>query len=176
MAQDRPPTLPQRDVAAVYRVDGVAAAALPGGVPGPLHLEWDAAGQRLRVSAEGRTQVAIVDLPGRQALIVDAGMRTALALEMKAGALRLDGARFTRQGTDRVVGLACTVYAVQDRQGAGTLCVTADGVPLRGSGTYRGKAGSFTALSVNYAAQPASLFTVPTGYLQLALPSMGGHR
>ncbi|MDQ2804744.1 MAG: hypothetical protein M3Y41_19465, partial [Pseudomonadota bacterium] len=85
-------------------------------------------------------------------------------------------AHFQRQGTDRVAGLACTLYAVQDRHGAGTLCVTADGVPLRGNGAYDGKPGSFTALSVDYAPQPASLFAPPPGYLQLALPTMGKRR
>lgn len=176
-AEERPPTLPSRDVAATYQVSGVAADALPGGVPGTLRLAWDAAGRRLFVSAEGRSQAAIVDLAAHQAVILDEGSRTALALPLgarDAGSIALSGARFRRGGTERVAGYGCTDYAVQDAHGAGTLCLTADGVPLRGDGTWNGQAGRFVATRVAYGAQPDSLFRPPPGFVQLSLPKLLG--
>lgn len=169
-AQDRPRTLPSRDVTAAYRVSGAAADAIPGGVPGALRLSWSAGAQALRVEAEGRPQSMLVDLRARTAIVLDGGVRTALVLparERDMQALTLDGARMTRRGKDTVAGHACTVYDVQAGRGRGTLCVTDDGVPLRGDGTVNGKPGSFTATSVTYAPQPGELFQVPPGYARL---------
>lgn len=176
-AQERPSTLPSRDVAVTYRVSGVAADALPGGAPGALRLAWDAAGRRLRVGADGRSQAAIVDLAEGKAVILDEGSRTAITLPLgtrNAGSIALSGARFRRGGTERVAGHDCTDYAVQDPRGSGTLCFTADGVPLRGDGTWNGQAGRFVATRVEYGAQPDGLFHPPPGFMQLSLPKSIG--
>lgn len=170
---ERPPTLPSRDVAVTYQVSGVAADALPGGAPGALRLAWDAAGRRLHVGAAGQRQSAIVDLGAGTAMILDAGSHTALVLPLgtrAADSIVLSGARFRRGGTERVAGHDCTDYAVQDPHGSGTLCITADGVPLRGDGTWNGQAGRFTAVRVDYGSQPDGLFRPPPGFLQLSLP------
>ncbi len=176
-AQERPPTLPSRDVAVTYQVSGAATEALPGGAPGALRLSWDATGQRLRVSANGQPLAAIVDLTEGRAVILDQGLRTAFTLPLGARAadgITLAGAHFHRRGTEQVVGYACTDYAVQDQRGAGTLCVTADGVPLRGDGTWGGRPGRFVATQVEYAAQPDGLFRPPPGFVQLSLPRNAG--
>ncbi len=170
---ERPPTLPSRDVAVTYQVSGVAADALPGGAPGTLELAWDAAGRRLHVGANGQPQAAIVDLTADKAVILDEGSHTALILPLGkrvTGSIGLSGARFQRGGTERVAGHDCTDYAVQDPHGSGTVCLTADGVPLRGDGTWSGQAGRFTAMRVEYGAQPDSLFHPPPGFMQLSLP------
>ena len=171
-AQERPRVLPSRDVSAVYALDGAASRAIPGGAPGSVTLRWNAGEQRLRIEAEGRSQVLLVDLRGHSAVILEQTFRTAMRLpfsERSAQRLRLDGARFTRQGQDTVAGLGCTVYAVQHPQGRGTMCLTADGVPLRADGQVDGRQGGFLAQAVDYAKQPAALFRAPDGYARLDL-------
>lgn len=168
--------LPSRDMQAVYRLSGDAAAAVPG-LDGAavLHLTWDAKGRRLRLQAEGRPEVAVFDLSARRAEIVYSGLHAALVVPMRARdvtALTLSHARFKRQGNDTVLGFPCTVWSVRESRGSGTVCVTADGIPLRGSGTVDGRQGEFVALSLAYAPQPASLFAVPPGYARLDLQQL----
>ena len=45
VAQDRPPTLPTRDVAVTYQVADAAAHVLPGAAASVVQLAWDAAGR-----------------------------------------------------------------------------------------------------------------------------------
>lgn len=182
-AQDHPVVQPTRDVAVTYRLEGAAADVLPGGVPGeptgPLRLFWDAAGHRMRVEAEGRSQTLLVDLRAPRALVVDSGLRSALALPVRDADLRvltMSGVTMTRQGQDTVAGLPCTTWAVHDRRGNGVVCWTADGVPLRAAGEVDGRRGSFTATTVSYAPQPGALFAVPAGYMSLSIPSFGRPR
>lgn len=175
-AQDRPRIQPSRDVAVTYRLEGDAASAVPGGVPGALRLSWDAAGQRLRAEPEGRTQAVIVDLRAHSAQMVDATLRSALTLPVRDADLQpltLDGARLTRRGDAVVAGLPCTDWAVQSPRGAGTVCLTADGVALRAEGEVDGRRGSFTAWSVSYGPQRDELFRVPADYMQFSLPKIG---
>jgi hypothetical protein len=171
-APDRPPIPPRRDAAVTYQVGGAAAQAIPGGVPGLLTVRWDAAGQRLRAEAEGRTQAVLIDLRTRQGSVIDTGLHAILPLRTPdpGAMLRLDGARFTRAGQDRVAGATCTNWTVQHPKGNGTICVTADGVPLRGEGTVDGKQGNFVATSIDLSPQPDALFRAPPGYQTLNLP------
>ncbi len=176
MAQEQPRILPARDVVAVYRVEGAAAEAIPGGISGTLRLSWSAAGQRLRAEPDGRTQALVVDLGARTVLVMDSALRTAMSLPVREADLQpltLQGARLTRRGQETVAGLGCTAYAVQSPRGRGTVCLTADGVALRATGEVDGRAGGFTAVSVDYRPLPPALFQAPAGYFQLALPGMG---
>lgn len=169
-AQERPPVPPARDVAVTYRVSGAAAQVVPGGVPGALRLSWSAGAQSLRVEAEGRSQLVLVDLRARSATVLDAGTRTALVLPMRERdphAVTLDGVRLTRRGRDSVAGHACTLYDAHSPRGRGTLCLTAGGVPLRGEGEVNGRAGGFVAAAVDDGPQPAELFRAPPGYARL---------
>ncbi len=180
-AQSPARVLPSRDVAVAYRVAGAAADAIPAlsqgdGQPALLRLAWDAAGQRLRVEAEGRPEVAIIDLRQLQADIVEPALHAALALPMRARdiqALTLAQARLSRRGLGAVLGHACTVWAVQAPRGAGTLCLTEDGVALRGDGVVDGRRGGFVAVSLTYAPQAAELFAIPAGYTRLQWPRFG---
>ena len=175
-AQDRPRIQPSRDVAVTYRLEGDAASAVPGGVPGALRLSWDAAGQRLRAEPEGRTQAVILDLRAHSAQMVDATLRSALTLPVRDADLQpltLEGARLTRRGDDVVAGVPCTDWAVQSPRGAGTVCLTADGVALRADGEVDGRRGTFTATSVSYGPQRDELFRVPSDYMQFSLPKIG---
>ncbi len=51
-----------------------------------------------------------------------------------------DSMRFIRKGSETVAGLKCTQWEVISQEGAGTACVTDDGVLLRGRGSD-GKGG-----------------------------------
>jgi hypothetical protein len=169
-AQPAPAVTPLRDVVVTYRLDGEAPAALPGGLSGPVTLFWDAAGQRLRAEADGRTQIALIDLRARSGQAIDTALRIVLPLRIRARDLQplmLDGVRLQPRGKERVAGLACSTYAFNSAQGPGTVCLTPDGVPLRGEGRVSGKPGRFTALQVRYSDLPADLFVVPPGYIAI---------
>lgn len=175
-AQDRPMLQPSRDVVITYRVEGAAASAIPGGIDGPLRLSWDAAHQRLRAEAEGRPQAVLVDLPNHTATMLDDAMRAAVALPVRERDLQpltLAGARLTRRGTGNVAGMACTNWDVESHRGAGTVCLTADGVALRADGAVDGRKGSFIATSVRYGEVAPGLFTAPSGYFALDLAGLG---
>ena len=166
---------PARDVVVTYKVDGQAANIVPGGIPGPLKLSWDAAGQRIRAETEGRSQVALIDLRTHTGQAIDTTLRIVLPLPIRPQDLQpltLEGARLTPRGKDVIAGLPCTVYQVDTGRGPGSACLTPDGVPLRGQGEIQGKPASFVALNVSYGNLPPQLFTVPQGYI--ALSGAGG--
>ena len=111
--------------------------------------------------------------------MLDPALRAALPLplrERSLKALTLDGVQLTRRGTASVAGHACTTWAVHADHGDGTVCLTADGVPLRGEGVVDGRAGSFTAMDVTYGAVPPNLFMVPQEYLSLDFSNFGRRR
>ncbi len=177
LAQPLPATRPLRDVVVTYVLDGQAPASVPGGIPGPVTLSWDAAGQRLRAEAEGRSQVALIDLRNRSGQVIDTALRMVLPLPIRASDLQpllLDETRLHPRGKDRVAGLACTVAVFETAHGPGTVCLTADGVPLRGEGRVGGKPGRFTAVAVRYGAVAPELFVVPPGYMALGRNGHGG--
>ena len=170
-AQLDPPRIrPAHDVVVTYAVDGQAARLVPGGLPGPVRLFWDAAGQRLRAEADGHRQVALVDLRAHTGQAIDTGLRIVLPLPLRAADLQpltLEGGRLVPLGKLVVAGLPCTVYRVENGRAPSTICLTTDGVPLRGEGEIQGKPGRFTATNVRYGPLPTTLFTVPPGYIAL---------
>ncbi len=171
----RPLVQPTRDVTVTYTVAGAAADAIPGGVDGPLRLSWDAGSQKLRVDAASRPQAIILDLAKHSAILLDSAMRAAVPLpvrERDLHALTLAGARLTRRGQDSVAGFTCTNWAVQAPKSNGTVCLTPDGVALRGEGDMNGKHGSFTAASVRFGAVAPDLFAPPPGYFSLSVPRL----
>ncbi|MGI4952869.1 MAG: hypothetical protein ACRYGM_13800 [Janthinobacterium lividum] len=161
---------PVRDVVVTYVVEGQVLGLLPGGIPGPVRLSWDAAGQRVRAEVTGRSQVALLDLRAHTSNAIDTTMRVVLPVPIRTTDLKpltLEGARLTPKGKDTVAGLPCTVYSVESAGSPGTVCLTVDGVPLRGQGDFRGKPGTFKATQVSFGSLPDSLFTVPEGYMAL---------
>ena len=176
LAQQNVPTLPLHDVGVVYRLAGAARESVPGGLPETVKLLWDAAGRRLRVEPQGRSQVLLVDLGAPRAELIDSSLHGVIMLPMRAKDIEpitLQDARLTRRGTAVVAGLACTDYDVAAKRGHGVVCLTRDGVALRGSGDVDGKQGSFTAVSVTSGSLPSGTFDVPAGYMRLAIPSLG---
>lgn len=168
---------PTRDVVVLYRVDGPAAERVPGGLPNPVKLSWDAAGQRVRAETQGRSQIALLDLRARTGQAIDTTLRVVLPLPVRPQDLQpltLEGARLTPRGRETIAGLTCTTYQVETGRTPASACITADGVPLRGQGDVDGRPGSFVALSVSYGPLPPSLFAPPPGYIALASPGGGG--
>ena len=152
LATAQPRLIPNGDVDVVYRLAGAAADQIPGGAPDGVRLQWDAAGQRLRAEPVGGPVYAITDLLRHVADIVFPAQNAVLELPLRAGdpqtLLAGAGARFTRQGSGRALGLDCTEWAIHSRKVEGTGCVTADGVVLRADGTFDGRPGSMQAVSV----------------------------
>lgn len=154
-----------------YQMDGQALSLVPGGVQGPVTLSWDAAGQRLRAEMAGRSQVALIDLREHSGQVIDTALRLVLPVRVRPQDLQpltLEGAHLVPLKRETVAGLTCMGYSFESQQGPGSVCLTADGVPLRGQGTVSGKPGSFTATVVQYGPIPADRFSVPSGYMSLS--------
>ncbi len=173
LAAAQPRLVPAGDVDVLYRLAGAAAGQIPGGAPDGVRLQWDAAGQRLRAEVVNRQIYAITDLPRRLEQIVFAPQASLLELPLRGGDPQslLAGAdvRFTRRGAGRVLGMDCTEWQVQSRTLTGTGCVTADGVVLRTEGSFDGRQGSATAVSVSREPIPPERFVPPPGLFRLKL-------
>ena len=142
LAQDAPRLFPSRDVAVTYRVSGMG------------YTIADFAGQ---------TGFMVMQMP--QPMVMDIPMAQA-ASHVRA----LESARFTRQGTDRVAGVACTNWRHEGPQGSGTGCFTDDGVMLRSQGSAPGVQGALEALRVTYGPQDMARFQRPAGVPAMQMP------
>ncbi len=172
-AADRPQFPPARDVSATYRVTGSDADAI-----GPVTLDYSAALDKLRADVGGRYE-AIIDLHGKTMSLVLAEQHIAMRVPVGRDIDRLIAmpatAAVQRLGTARVAGLACTEWHVTAKDSSGTVCITEDGVPLRGQGTdAKNRSGGFEATSVTYAPQPAALFGLPPGVKEMDLSALAG--
>ena len=166
LAQDAPRLFPSRDVAVTYRVSGA----------GPMQevtMAWAAAARLMRVDLPGmgytiadfagQTGFMVMQMP--QPMVMDIPMAQA-ASHVRA----LESARFTRQGTDRVAGVACTNWRHEGPQGSGTGCFTDDGVLLRSQGSAPGVQGALEALRVTYGPQDVARFQRPAGVPAMQMP------
>ena len=177
LASAQPRLVPKADVDVLYRVSGPAAAAIPGGAPGGVRLEWDAAGERLRSEPVGGAVYAIADLGRHVADVVFTAQNTYLELPVRGGspqallsqAVAGAGAQFTRLGTGQVLGIACTEWSVHARKLDATACVSGEGVVLRASGTWDGQPGQLVALSISHDRTPPDQFRPPDGFFRVNL-------
>jgi hypothetical protein len=170
-AEDRPLLMPTRDVEVTYAVHAPQA-----GAPREAHLFYSAELKKVRLDASPQSYL-VMDQQARLLTVVmpqqHIYMQSPLKPEM-ANSILLNlnpQVRFTRKGTDTVAGQPCTVWDVQAPQGSGQVCVSADGVLLRGTGHDKdGNTSGLEATAVSYAHQPESLFTLPAGFQKLNLP------
>lgn len=173
LAWAQPRLVPQGDVDVTYRLSGAAAEQIPGGAPGGVRLQWDAAGQRLRAEPVGGAAYAITDLQRRVADIVFPAQSSILELPLRGGdpqtLLAGSDARFTRRGISHVLGIECTDWAIQARHVDGTGCVTADGIVLRAEGSFDGRPGSAVAMAVTRGPVSPAAFRTPDQYFRLPL-------
>lgn len=158
-AQDRPLTVPTRDVDVTYRMGAGASME--------QRTRWQASLQRMRVDAPTPGVYMIVDYASRRMSMVSDADRGVLELDAKAGPLPGQmpggaGGGFTRGGRAQIAGLACTEWQTLDSQGAATTaCITDDGVLLR---ARQGGQVLAEAARVTYGPLDPGAFRVPDGY------------
>lgn len=171
-AQDRPLLRPAHDVTVSYDVDApqVPVRQVRAMIAADL--------RRARIDSGDSTSLLLDPVSGQGVLVLN-GLHMYSPLPGRGRGLQeylLDpGMQFTRAGSATVAGLPCTEWRVRSPRGAGTGCVTADGVLLRFSGTdSRGRQGSLVATEVHYGALAPSLFVPPADFHQMTLPDFGG--
>ena len=149
LAQDRPPSLPTRDVDVTYRT-------------GTIEQRWRfrASDQKLRLDPPTQGVYMILDYRAHHMTMVNDSEQAALETPSPPAAPFAPGA--TRRGQDQVAGLECTEWETGDTTGNPTLaCFTADGVMLR---ARRGDTLLVEAARVLFAPLDGRLFMVPPGY------------
>ncbi len=170
-AQEHPPLTPTREATVLYRAQGPRDQAA-------ISVRVHVSGGRLRVEPASLPGYVIVDRGADRVLMVmrqpHAYFETSAQSGLARDLLPSERMRFTRKGTERVAGLSCTVWDVQAPEGrTGSVCVTADGIVLRGQGhDPQYGSGSVEAVSVAYEPQPAGLFQPPPGYLRMDIPRL----
>ena len=164
-AQQRPATIPTRDVDVTYRM-------MAGDQQLSQRMRWLAAQQMLRVDPPTPGLYMIVDYRTHRVAVVREADREVLDLD--AAAATLPGGAggpngsFTRRGEDQVAGLACTEWQTTDTAGDPTLaCITPDGVLLR---ARIGDRTMLEAASVVYGPQDAAAFRTPSDYTHVKSP------
>ncbi len=164
-----PRYLPNRDAAITYRSSGSDPT-----VPPSLTIRYFAAGDRLRIEG-GPLGYLLVDRAMERIELVMPQPR--LVVELPQGGGITDGfilgdqLHFQRTGTDTVLGRACTTYDVTAERARGRVCLTTDGLLLRGEGQGRdGRKASIEATSVTLTTQATGLFSPPDGYRMMAIP------
>lgn len=172
-AEDQPPLVPTRDVAVTYHVKD------PQGTARVVHMFFDAADQRVHIDLTGRPGFLVIDHKSGQVTVVNSEAQSYVQMHAPPAMgnlmFRTPDLRFTRKGTDKVAGYACTVWSLAGGQSeGGDACITADGVVLSGhpEGAPSPETG-IQAVSVVYGPQPASLFAPPAGYQRVTPPAPG---
>ncbi len=160
-AQDRPASLPTRDVDVTYRVG-------QGGQTVEQRSRFDVGAQRLRLDTPTPGFYMIVDYRAHTMLAVSEADRGVLDLPAPPSAVpgatpgTAPGGGFVRRGQDQVAGLPCTEWETTDTGGRATLaCFTADGVMLR---ARHGPQVIAVATRVAYGPIDPAVFVVPPDY------------
>ncbi len=158
-AQDKPATVPTRDVDVTYRM----GSPEPNGPPMAQRMRWSMAAAKLRVDPPTPGLYMIVDYQAHRMAVVKTAERAVLdAPAPSAGLPGQSGGSYARRGVDSVAGLGCVNWDTVDTSGrATTLCMTSDGVLLRAS-----QAGVplLEAVAVTYAPQDPAAFVPPDGF------------
>jgi hypothetical protein len=154
---EAPRVMPTRDVDVTYLVAG------------DLHqrLRWNVAAQRLRIDPPLPEMYMVVDLAaGRMSMVQTTHHLVAELPTGHAGLPLPQGSgEWERAGTDRVAGLACTLWRTQDVSARPvTLCLTEDGVMLRATGA---QGMLVEAEQVVYGPADPAAFVVPPDYQRL---------
>ena len=170
-AQERPPMHPTRDVSVTYRAE--AGAGAPGG---EMRLSWLSAERKMRMDLPGGAGWSVTDLRTGEIFMVQEAARVVMQLPPDPSRPNLTqpgpDVRFTRGGTETLLGQRCTVWTVRGDQGEGEACITEDGVMLRSRGAGAGMAGTMTATQVSYGPQDPARFRPPQGYRTMPMPGL----
>jgi hypothetical protein len=162
-AAERPANLqPTRDVAVSYRVTGPEQ--------GEMRVTFSAAAEAIRTdyAGFGPPGPVIADIRNRRVVMLLEDQRMARIHLLSEPEIRTfrepePGTRFTRLGTERIAGHACTLWRITPAMPGAppvTMCLTEDGVMLR---TEEGEQRA-EAVQVTYAPQDPALFRIPQGW------------
>jgi hypothetical protein len=166
-AQDRPNTLPTRDVDVTYRVSR-------GGATVSERMRWLAGPGLQRVDPPGDAMHMIMDHHSHHVAMVSDAHREVVETDAVGGALDPGaGGTFTRRGEDTVASIGCTLWDTGGTKAPVQLCLTADGVLLR---VKAGGATLVEATQVQYGPQNPADFQVPADYRRVtpsATPGAG---
>ncbi len=161
-AQDRPVTVPARDVDVVYRAavgdQAIEQRSRFRATDGMLRLDTPSPGLYMIVNQRAHTMAMVSD--------ADRGV---VDMAVPPGAIPggvAPGQSFVRRGADAVAGIACTEWETMDSQGGNTVvCYTPDGVLLR---ARAGTRVIVAATRVTYGPLDPAAFIVPPAYNRVA--------
>lgn len=162
-ADERPATVPTRDVDVTYRAGQGDQAVLQ-------RSRWSAEGKKLRLDTPTPGVYAIMDYAAQTLAMVSDAERGVLDLPPPPGGLPGPGGAgrgtpntvFTRRSPGRVAGLPCTEWETLDTMGQPTIaCFTDDGVLLE---ARRGAQVLVQAVRVSFGALDPAAFVVPPSY------------
>jgi hypothetical protein len=161
-AQDRPRTLPTRDVDVTYVLPTPAGAV-------HQRLRYNAARRLLRLDPPGERLRVVIDFAAQRMFTVRDADRSVIEMAApKSWMPGLGGARYTRRNADRVSGVPCTDWETTDSEGHAVLiCLTEDGVMLRAA---LGARVLLIATELRREPQAAPVFQVPENYRRLSPP------
>lgn len=165
-ADDRPPTLPMRDVDVTYIVPTPAGAARQ-------RLRFSALRQKLRIDPPGGGLYVVIDfLAGRMFTVREADRSVIEMAAPKAWMPGLGHAHYARRNATVVSGVSCTEWQTTDSEGHDVrICFDDDGVMIRATTqTPAGEATLALATALSREAQSPVTFLVPTSYRRLAPP------
>ncbi len=168
-AQDRPATIPTRDVDVTYMM---IQSDAPGGARMlEQRMRWDVTSGKLRVDPPTPGLYMIMDFKTHRLDTVREAER--MVIELNAAATTgtpgvASGASFKKRGEANVGGLACTQWETRDASGELALvCLTPDGVLLRVASAGR---VLMEAAAVTYAPIDPGAFRIPDGYRHVGPP------
>jgi hypothetical protein len=173
-AQEHPLLLPTRDVIVDYVTTGGPTG---GNQPHTMRMYIAANGTKMRVETPAMPGWLIIDRAGKHMFMVLRQQHITLEMPMDPAKADMflphDMDGFTRQGSAKVAGLACTLWSVRGGNRAGSSgCITADGVLLRGESTGPdGQRITLAATAVKYGKLPADTFQPPAGFKKMDLPA-----
>jgi hypothetical protein len=165
--QERPNTLPTRDVDVTYRVTR-------GGATMSERMRWLSGPGLQRVDPPGNVMHMIMDHHNHHVAMVSDARREVVETDVVGGALEPGaGGTFTRRGEDTVASLGCTLWDTGTAAAPVQLCLTADGVLLR---VRASGATLVEATQVQYGPQNPADFQVPADYRRVtpSAPPGGG--
>ena len=174
-AQNRPSIAPTKDVTVEYSYKATPRNGAPA-QQGQSKIATTAGGKQIRVEGFGPAGYMIIDRAGGHTMMVMDAQHMYMEMPFdpaRAGPFAMrESMKFARKGTDTVAGAKCTVWDVQGDQGNGTVCITDDGVLLRGESSGPDGQVVMTATGVSYAPLAATVFQAPAGYQKMQAPGM----
>ncbi|MSP01106.1 MAG: DUF4412 domain-containing protein [Acetobacteraceae bacterium] len=175
-ADDKPLFQPSRDVMVEYKASGMAQGPMAGG-DGTLKIWFANNGRRMRIEPPNGQGAMIMDTEAGNMTVIMIAQRMYMDMPgQKSMVPMLDAtnATFKKTGTDTVAGTPCTIYDTSNNDRHGEVCLTEDGVLLRGKGGDSGSRQTLEAVKVTYGSHAAGLFEPPADFLKMEMPVMPG--